>query len=689
MSEKSRLNPALTEWNGEYELPEFGKISDSDFSPAFAAAMEQHLAEIEAIASNPERPDFSNTIEALELAGQSLRRVSAIFWHRAGTDSTPAIQGLEREIGPSLARHSAQVYMNATLFDRIASLHERRHELALTAEQQRVLELHYKHFVKEGARLDEAGKRRLADINQRLAALAAEFGQNVLSDEASWTLPLTGDDVAGLPESLTAAMAVAARERKADAPYVVTLGRSIAIPFLASSSRRDLREKVFKAWSARGEMTGGKLNGPVVLETLKLRQERARLLGYDSFAGLRLDGTMAKTPGAVEELLGAVWSAALCSAASHQSQLEVMAADDGVNDGLRPWDWRYYSARLREKQYALDEAALKPYFQLDRMVEAAFDVANRLFGISFRERLDVSGPHPESRVFEVLESDGSLRGIFIADYFARVTKRSGAWMNLFRKQHRLAGGELPVVFNVMNFAKPSEGKPALLSLDDARTLFHEFGHALHGLLSDVSYPSVSGTSVSRDFVELPSQLYEHWLTVPDVLRKHARHAETDQPIPAELLDKVLAARTFDAGFDAIEYTASALVDIRTHSQPEAATAADPLAYEATLLAELGMPAAIAMRHRTPHFLHVYYGDGYAAGYYSYMWSEVLDADAFAAFEEAGDPFDPATAARLRKAVYASGNSMPPEDAYKAFRQRLPSPDAMIAKRGLSTIPPVQ
>ncbi len=689
MAVESSENPAITEWKSEFGLPEFGRIRDEDFASAFDAAMAAHIAEIEAIAGNAEVPSFANTIDALELAGRDLRRVSALFWHRAGTESTPAIQKLEREVGPALARHSAQVYMNDQLFARIDELHERRTSLGLTPEQVRVLELHHKHFVKEGAKLDDAGKQRLAEVNQRLAALAADFGQNVLADEAGWSLPLTESDIEGLPDSLTAAMAEAARERKVDAPYAVTLARSIATPFLEASSRRDLREKVFKAWTARGDMTGGKMNAPVVAETLKLRREKASLLGYDSFAALRLDGTMAKTPEAVEDLLGAVWPAALKSAGEHQAQLEVLAAEDGINDGLRPWDWRYYSERLREKLYDLDEASLKPYFQLDRMIEAAFDVATRLFGISFRERKDVAGPHPEARVFEVLETDGSLKGIYIGDYFARSTKRSGAWMNLFRKQHKLRGGELPVVFNVMNFAKPSAGKPALLSLDDARTLFHEFGHALHGLLADVTYPSVSGTSVSRDFVELPSQLYEHWLAVPEVLRKHARHSGTGEQIPADLLDKVLAARTFDAGFDAVEYTASALVDIRAHSESGETPSSDPLAFEASILNDLDMPEAITMRHRTPHFLHVYYGDGYAAGYYSYMWSEVLDADAFAAFEETGNPFDPETAARLRSAVYASGNSVPPEDAYKAFRQRLPSPDAMIAKRGLSTAPAAQ
>jgi peptidyl-dipeptidase Dcp len=381
-------------------------------------------------------------------------------------------------------------------------------------------------------------------------------------------------------------------------------------------------------------------------------------------------------------LLDIVWPKALTSAAAHQAELQALANDDGINDAIKPWDWRYYSEQLRQRNHDLNDAELKPYLQLDRMIEAAFDVANRLFGISFRERSDVAGPHAEARVFEVLEADGSLRGVFIGDYFARSTKRSGAWMNLFRKQHKLQGGQQPVVFNVMNFAKPAKGKPALLSMDDARTLFHEFGHALHGLLSDVTYPSVSGTSVSRDFVELPSQLYEHWLSVPDVLRAHARHVDTNEPMPTELLDKVLAARQFDAGFDAIEYTASALVDIKAHTAEPKMAADDPLQFERDVLEELSMPAAITMRHRTPHFLHVYYGDGYAAGYYSYMWSEVLDADAFAAFEEAGDPFDAGTAKLLRDAVYGSGNSRAPEDAYKAFRKRMPTADAMLEKRGL-------
>jgi peptidyl-dipeptidase Dcp len=683
MPVESSVNPAVTNWTGQFGLPEFVSISDSDLEAAFATAMREHLAEIDAIASNPDAPDMANTVEAFELAGLSLRRVSALFWNRAGTDSTPAIQKLEREIGPALAKHHSAISMNAELFARFDRLYQDCAALDLTAEQARVLELHHKEFVKEGALLDEPGKARLAEINQRLASLAATFGQNVLADEAGWVLALSShDDLAGLPDSLIAAMAQAARDRNVDAPYAVTLARSIAEPFLTLSDRRDLREQVFNAWTSRGELGDGQQNAPVVAETLSLRAEASALLGYDTFASLKLDGTMAGTADAVEGLLGRVWPAAVASADSMQAELQRLAAEDGINDAIRPWDWRYYAEKLREQMFDLDEAVLKPYFQLDRMIEAAFDVATRLFGIRFRERTDLPRPHPEARMFEVVNGDGTPRGLFIGDYFARPTKRSGAWMSLLRKQHKLDGGQLPVVFNVMNFAKPSEGRPALLSLDDARTLFHEFGHALHGLMSDVTYPSVSGTSVPRDFVELPSQLYEHWLTVPEILSAHARHATTGEQMPQDMLDKVLAARTFDAGFNAVEYTSSAFVDIRTH-RDERTAASDPLGFEAAVLKDLGMPAAITMRHRTPHFSHVYYGDGYAAGYYSYMWSEVLDADAFAAFEEAGDPFDPALAKRLLESVYASGNSRPPEEAYKAFRDRLPTPDAMLEKRGLA------
>ncbi len=679
------IKSALVNWDGVHGLPDFAAIEDGDFNTAFAAAMPLHLAEIEAIADNPQPASFENTIAALELSGKALRKVQALFWHRAGTDSTPAIQELEREIGPELARHQSAIFMNDRLFARIEALHESRQGSDWTPEQVRVLEQHHKGFVKQGAKLAAADKHRLAEIDQRLAALAAGFGQNVLADEKDWILLLENqDDLAGLPDSLVAAMAGAATQRDHDGKHAVTLSRSIVEPFLVASSRPDLRQIAFDAWAARGQNGSEHDNSEIVAETLKLRDEKARLLGYESFAALKLDGTMAKTPEGVEGLLGKVWPAAVSGAANHAALLEEIAVEEGHNEPLKASDWRYYTAKLREREFDLNEATVKPYFQLENMILAAFDVAGRLFGLSFRELADVAGPHRDARVFEVRNRSGDVSGVFIGDYFSRSSKRSGAWMSLLQKQHRLDGGQIPIVFNVMNFAKPAKGSPALLSLDDARTLFHEFGHALHGLMSNVTYPSVSGTSVSRDFVELPSQLYEHWLTVPEILEKHAFHVETGEPMPQELLNKLLAARTFNSGFDAVEYTASAIVDMRFHqASHDSSSNLDPIGFEAQVLAELGMPEAIIMRHRTPHFLHVFYGDGYAAGYYSYMWSEVLDADAFKAFEEVGDPFDPSLAKRLEQHIYSTGDSIDPEATYTAFRGQMPTADAMLNKRGLA------
>jgi peptidyl-dipeptidase Dcp len=684
MSGFGAINQALVNWNESHGLPDFAAIQDDDFKNAFDACMKLHLAEIETIATSTEAPSFENTIDALELAGADLRKVLALFSHRAGTDSTPAIQAIEREIGPVLAAHEAAISMNVELFSRVADLHERRHDFWLTSEQVRVLEQHYKSFVKQGAKLDAIDKSRLAEVDQRLASLGAQFGQNVLADESSWALVLESEqDLTGLPDSLVAAMAEAASERGHDGKNVVTLSRSIIEPFLTLSARRDLREQAFKAWAARGQNGGETDNAQVVAETLKLRNEKAQLLGYENFAALKLDDTMAKTPEAVAGLLGKVWPAAIAKAAEHKAQLEEIATEEGDNEPLRAWDWRYYTAKLKEREYDLDDGEVKPYFKLENMIEAAFDVAGRLFGLSFIELKDAARPHKQARVFEVRNRSGEVIGVFVGDYFARSTKRSGAWMSQLQKQHQLEGGQIPIIMNVMNFAKPAKGTAALLSMDDARTLFHEFGHALHGLLSNVTYLSISGTSVSRDFVELPSQLYEHWLTVPEVLQKHAVHVETGEPIPQALLDKILASTAFNAGFNAVEFTSSAIMDMRFHAAAGNVAVDDPLRFEADVLAEIDMPDEIIMRHRTPHFLHVFYGDGYAAGYYSYMWSEVLDADAFAAFEEAGDPFDPDLARRLEKEVYSSGASRDPEEAYKAFRGRLPDAEAMLKKRGLA------
>ncbi|MEA3536930.1 M3 family metallopeptidase [Rhizobium sp. CC-YZS058] len=686
MSDLQSLNPALTEWTGPDGLPQFESVRDADFAPAFEAALAEHEAEIEAIAADPEPPTFENTVEALEIAGDRLSRVSALFWNRAGAHTNHVIQALERDIAPKMSRHYSKIGTHPVLFARIDTLWSAREALGLTLEQSRVLERHWKGFVKSGAKLAKPEQERLAAVNERLAALGATFGQNVLADEKSWSLLLDeGKDLAGLPAFLTDAMAEAARERGAEGRYAVTLSRSIVEPFLTFSDDRGLRETAFKAWAARGENGGETDNRAVITETLALRAEKARLLGYENFAALKLDNTMAKTPDAVNALLEAVWHKAVEQARREEADLAALIVREGGNHPVMPWDWRYYAEKVRAERFDFSEGELKPYLQLEKIIDACFDVAHRLFGITATEKKGVKAYHPEVRTYEIRDADGTLVALFLGDYFARPSKRSGAWMSAFQSQHRLtlkngAKGELPIIYNVCNFAKPAEGKPALLSLDDARTLFHEFGHALHGMLSDVTYPSVSGTGVSRDFVELPSQLYEHWLTVPDILKRYAVHEATGEPMPQALLDKVLAARTFDAGFNTVEFTSSALVDMAYHT---ADRVDDPMAFEAQVLERIGMPQSIIMRHRSPHFLHVFSGDGYSAGYYSYMWSEVLDADAFAAFMETGNPFDPETAKRLKDHIYSVGGSLDPEDAYRAFRGKLPSPDAMLRKKGLA------
>lgn len=672
---------ALTRWTGPLGLPDFSAIADGDFAPVFDAALSQHAAEVGAIASHVEAPTVQNTLEALELAGEALDKVSAIFWCRAGAHTNADIQALERAIAPKMSRHFSAIHMDAALFARIDTLYQARSTLGLDAETARVLEKTWKRFVKAGAKLGDDDKKRLAEINERLASLGARFGQNVLADEAGWALFLdAGDDLAGLPDFLTGAMAEAAAARGEAGRYAVTLSRSIAEPFLSFSARRDLREKVHSAFTRRGENGGDTDNGPVVAETLALRAEKARLLGYESYAALKLDDTMAKTPAAVLALLEPVWEKARAKAQADREALRDLAAQAGDNAPLAAADWRYWQEKLRAERYDFDEAELKPYLQLDRVIDACFDVAGRLFGLTFEEKTGIALWHGDARVFEVGNADGSHRAMFVADYFSRPSKRSGAWMSALQSAHGLGEGAAPIIYNIMNFARPPKGQPALLSMDEARTLFHEFGHALHGMLTEARWPSVSGTAVSRDFVELPSQLYEHWLTVREILEKHALHHETGEAMPATLIEKMLKAQNFDAGFATVEFAASALVDMAYHAQGEAPT--DPLAFEAQTLEKLGMPDEIAMRHRTPHFLHVFSGDGYSAGYYSYMWSEVLDADAFQAFEETGDVFDPALAEKLRAHIYAAGGTKDPEELYRAFRGKMPSPKAMMQKRGL-------
>ncbi|MCB1383890.1 MAG: M3 family metallopeptidase [Notoacmeibacter sp.] len=673
----------LTAWSGPLGLPDFRKVRVDDFLPVFEAAFAAHEAEVAAMADNPDAPTIANTLEALELAGDALSRVSSVFWCLAGADTNPALQALEREISPKMSRHFSAISMNDRLFARIDALYSDRAGLGLDAETDRVLELTWKYFVRSGARLADDGKARLAAINECLAGLGASFGQNVLADEAQWALVLDEADLEGLPDFLRKAMSAAATAHGQDGRFAVTLSRSIYEPFMTLSPRRDLREQAWRAFIARGGNGGATDNGEIVRETLALRAEKAALLGYDSFAALKLDGSMAKTPAAVMALLEPVWDAARSKAAEDEAELKHLAAATGQNHAIEGWDWRFYADKLRAEKFAFDETQLKPFLQLDNIIAACFDVAGRLFGLSFVERPDVEAWHADARSFEIRNGDGTLRGTFIADYFNRASKRSGAWMSALQSAHKLAGGEMPVIYNVMNFAKPPAGEAALLSMDEARTLFHEFGHALHGMLTEVRWPSVSGTAVSRDFVELPSQLYEHWLTVPEILRKHARHFKTGEPMPLELMERLLAAQSFDQGFATVEFTASALMDMAFHEGRHAPE--DPIRFETETMERLQKPDAIAMRHRTPHFQHVFAGDGYSAGYYSYLWSEVLDADAFEAFKEAGDPFDPELAAKLKKHIYSAGGSQDPEELYTAFRGKMPSAEAMMRGRGLGVL----
>ncbi len=673
-------NPLIADWSGAFALPPFAAIKPEHFRPAFDRALAAHRAEIDSIAANPSAPDFDNTIVALEKSGRELDRVANVFFVLTGADTSDEVEAIEREISPLLARHNNTLYLNRALYARIAVLHKKRDALGLDAEQARVLDRYHTRFVRAGAGVEQQAQDRLAAINERLASLGTQFSQNVLADEKSFAMFLEESDLAGLPDFARTAARAAAEERGQPGKYAITLARSSVETFLQFSSRRDLRERAFQAWIRRGENGGTTDNRALIAEMVALRDERAKLLGFANFADYRLDDQMAKTPAAARKLLDEVWGRARLKAAAERDALQSVIAEEGGNFALAPWDWRYYAEKLRKTRYDLDEAEIKPYFQLDKMIEAALETAHRLFGLSFKA---VAAPlyHPDARAWDVTDEQGRHIALFIGDYFARSSKHSGAWMTSLRDQEKLTGDIRPIILNVCNFSKPAADEPALLSFDDARTLFHEFGHALHGMLSNVTYPLLAGTAVPSDFVELPSQLYEHWLEVPEILRQYARHAVTDQPMPQALLDRLLATRTFNQGFATVEYTSCALVDLDLHSAPDVA-ALDVAEFERKDLERIAMPAEIVMRHRLPHFQHLFSGGGYAAGYYSYMWSEVLDADAFAAFEETGDAFDPATAKRLRDFVYSAGNLREPAEAYKSFRGRLPTVDALLKKRGL-------
>ncbi len=670
-------NPLLQEWTTPFGLPPFDQIGDEHYQPAVEFALGQARSNIEAIAENEAEPTFENTIEALELADQLLGRILGAFYAVAGADSTPTREALQRDFAPLLSEYGSWITQNEALFARIATLWDQRDALELTAEQARVLMLTRRGFVRSGAELTGQASQELSDIKSRLSVMGTQFMQNLLADERSWFMPLDAETMQGLPDFVQATARAAGEEKDAGGP-VVTLSRSLIVPFLQFCDRRDLRQKAYEAWVARGANGGETDNRSLAAETLSLRHKRANLLGYENFAAYKLETEMAGTPQAVRNLLMQVWAPAKAAAENDGKMLERMLHSDGWDGPLEPWDWRFYSEKRRKELHDLDEAEVKPYLQLDQMIAAAFDCANRLFGLSFAP-LEGATYHDDVRMWDVTR-DGQHLAVFIGDYFARGSKRSGAWCGAMQAQQKLSGDVRPHVVNVCNFAKPEAGKPALLSYDDARTLFHEFGHALHQMLSDVTYESISGTSVARDFVELPSQLFEHWLEVPQVLSRFAIHADSGEAMPDALLEKVMTAATYDMGFSTVEYVASAMVDLAFH---DGLPPADPMQKQAEILEAMGMPNAIRMRHATPNFAHVFTGDGYSCGYYSYMWSEVMDADAFEAFEEIGDPFDPALAQKLEDTILSSGGSVDAAELYQRFRGRMPGVEALLKGRGLT------
>jgi peptidyl-dipeptidase Dcp len=671
-------NPFFEAWDTPFGLPPFERIDPSHFPPAFDRAMQEEAAEIAAIAGSAPAPDFANTIEALERSGRLLRRVSRVFHNLDSSATNEALQAIDRDYAPKLAAHQMHIALDPGLFARIDALYRERDSIALSPEQRRLLERHHLRLVRSGARLDPAQKAQMSAISERLATLHTLFGQNVLHDEDEWRMVLDADELEGLPDFARDAAATAARERGLDGRYVITLARASVEPFLMFAARRELRQAAYEAWAARGAHGGPHDNAKLIEEIVGLRAAQARLLGYDSYAAYRLDDTMAKTPEAADALLRQVWEPAKRRAEAERADLAAAALADGANEPIAPWDWRYYAEKVRQQKYALDEAALKPYFVLDNIARAAFDTAGRLFGIAFVERPDCVTYHPDVRAYEVRDKTGRAIGLFLHDNFARPGKHSGAWMSSYQEQHSLDGEVLPIVVNNNNFSK---GDPTLLSFDDAHTLFHEFGHGLHGLLSRVHYPSQSGTAVRRDFVEFPSQVFEHWLEVPETLRRYARHYRTGEALPEALLQRLLAARTFNQGFATVEYAACALLDLDLHARPDP-KGLDIAAFERDFRARIGMPPEIGLRHRPAHFQHLFAGSGYAAGYYAYLWAEVLDADGFAAFTEAGDPFDRALAARL-EAIYRAGDTADPMELYRAFRGREPAIAPLLAQRGLA------
>ena len=680
-------NPLLGKWEGPHGgVPPFDRVRVEHFRPALEAAMAENLSEIERIADDPAPPTFENTIAAAERAGRTLARVTTVYGIWSSTMNGPGFRSVEREMAPRLAAFNDRVTQNEALFRRIEAVYNSPAKAKLTPEQQRLAWLYHTNFVRSGAKLDARSKARLSEINQQLAGLYTRFSQNLLADETEQFLALKSEEeLAGLPQSARDAAAQAAESKKIPNAWVIVNTRSSVDPFLTYSDRRDLRERVWRMFVNRGDNGDKNDNNRIITEVLQLRAERARLLGYQTHAHWRLENALAKTPERAMQLMEAVWRPAVARVRQEVADMQALADKEGAGIKIEPWDYRYYAEKVRKARYDLDQNEVKPYLQLEKLREGMFWVAGELFGFDFAPVTNVPVYHPDVRVWEVRDkATGRHVGLWYFDPYARAGNRSGAWMNAYRRQERANGDVTTIVSNNSNFVKGKPGEPVLISWDDAKTLFHEFGHALHGLSSNVTYPTLSGTAVARDYVEFPSQLLEHWLSTPEVLNTYALHYQTGKPIPQGLVEKIKKAATFNQGFATTEYLSSALVDMKLHLA--GSEKIDPDAFEKKTLAELGMPTELVMRHRTPQFGHVFSSDSYSAGYYSYLWSDVLTADAFGAFVEGGGPYDRKVAGRLRQYIFSVGNTVDPAEAYRGFRGRDPRVEALMRKRGFAAPP---
>jgi peptidyl-dipeptidase Dcp len=673
-------NVLLQPWQGPFGgVPPFNRVKIEDFKPAMEVAMAESLAAIDAITGNAEAPSFANTIEPLEKSDRRYTKVMAVYNVWAGSMSSDAFRPVQVEMAPKLAAYRDRILQNAALFQRIEAIYESKQMETLNPEQQRLVWDYYTNFVRAGAKLSVEQKQKVGDINQRLAALYTKFSNNLLHDEEEYALYLTKDQLGGLPDQYIASAAEAASARGRKGEYAVLNTRSSMDPFLTFSTERALREKVWRTYYSRGDNNDAYDNKPLITEILKLRAERTQLQGYPSFAHRAIEKQVAKTPEAAMRLMEKVWQASTARVKEEVADMQALASKEGANITIEPWDYRFYAEKVRKAKYDLDSNEVKEYLQLDKLREGMFWAATRLFGYEFEARTDIPVYHPDVKVWAV-NKGGKHVGLFYFDPYARQGKRSGAWMSAYRGQQKLEGAITPIVSNNSNFVKGAPGEPVLISWDDARTLFHEFGHALHGLSSNVTYPSMAGTSVARDYVELPSQIYEKWVATPELLNEFARHYKTGAAMPKELLAKIQKAEKFNQGFATTEFLGSALIDMKLHTLSNPGDL-DPDKFEKDTLAALGMPKELPMRHRTPQFAHIFSSEGYAAGYYSYLWADALTADAWEAFVEAKGAFDKDVANRFFDWVLSKGNTLDPAEAYRKFRGRDVDTNALMRDRG--------